>query len=127
MKSLLRYCLAFLTTVGAAMAIQAEEPHIAREAIEWCNVWIPAASRGLPFLLLSDQDGSLRKAFQVPKTLGILPGRVTYVIDKAGIVRHVFSALLFGERHVAEALKIVREVVREMEINLAHADEGESP
>ncbi len=51
-----------------------------------------AASRALPFLLLSDQEGSLRKAYQVPKTLGILPGRVTYVIDKQGIVRHVFSA-----------------------------------
>ena len=52
-----------------------------------------AASRALPFLLLSDQDGSLRKAYQVPKTLGILPSRVTYVIDKQGIIRHVFSAL----------------------------------
>ena len=51
-----------------------------------------AASRGLPFLLLSDRDGSLRNAYRVPKTLGFLPSRVTYVIDKAGIVRHVFSA-----------------------------------
>jgi lysophospholipase L1-like esterase len=53
MKSLLRYCLALLTTVGAAMAIQAEEPHIAREAIEWCNVWIPDANgTKLPRVLL---------------------------------------------------------------------------
>ena len=74
-----------------------------------------AASRKLPFLLLSDQDGSLRKAFQVPKTLGILPSRVTYVIDKAGIVRHVFSALFSAERHVAEALGVVRELVRKNE------------
>ena len=72
-----------------------------------------AASRALPFLLLSDDDGSLHKAYQVPKTLGILPGRVTYVIDKAGIVRHVFSAMLQAERHVAEALAMVRELVRE--------------
>ena len=35
-----------------------------------------AASRALSFLLLSDQDGFLQKAYQVPKTLGILPGRV---------------------------------------------------
>jgi thioredoxin-dependent peroxiredoxin len=74
-----------------------------------------ASSRALPFLLLSDQDGSLRKAYQVPKTLGLLPGRVTYVIDKAGIVRHVFSALLSAEQHVVEALGIVRELVRESE------------
>lgn len=72
-----------------------------------------AASRALPFLLLSDQDGSLRKAYQVSKTLGILPSRVTYVIDKAGIVRHVFSALFSADRHVAEALEVVRELVRE--------------
>jgi peroxiredoxin Q/BCP len=72
-----------------------------------------ATGRALPFLLLSDQDGSLRKAFQVPKTLGVLPSRVTYVIDKQGIVRHVFSALFSAERHVAEAMKIVRELVRE--------------
>ena len=72
-----------------------------------------AASRALPVLLLSDQDGSLRKAFQVPKTLGILPSRVTFLIDKQGIVRHVFSALWSGEQHVAEALKIVRELVQQ--------------
>ena len=52
-----------------------------------------ASDRALPFLLLSDQDGSLRKTYQVPKTLGILPSRVSYVIDRQGVVRHVFSAL----------------------------------
>jgi len=72
-----------------------------------------AASRALPFLLLSDQDGTLRKAYRVPKTLGILPSRVTYVIDKAGLVRHVFSALFSADRHVAEALEVVRQLVRE--------------
>ena len=72
-----------------------------------------AAGRALPFPLLSDQDGTLRRAYQVPKTLGIMPGRVTYVIDKAGVVRHVFSALLLAEQHVAEALRMVRELVRE--------------
>ena len=74
-----------------------------------------AASRALPFLLLSDQDGSLRKAYQVPKTLGIMPSRVTYVIDKAGVIRHFFSALFSAERHVAEALGIVRALARESE------------
>ncbi len=74
-----------------------------------------AASRALPFLLLSDQDGALRKAYQVPKTLSIVPSRVTYVIDKAGCVRHVFSALFSAERHVTEALEIVRKLVRESE------------
>lgn len=71
-----------------------------------------ASGHRLPFLLLADQDGSLRKAFGVPKTLGLLPGRVTYVIDRDGIVRHVFNSQLFAERHVAEALEIVRKLAQ---------------
>ena len=67
-----------------------------------------ASGQRLPFLLASDEDGSLRKSFGVPRTLGILPGRVTYVIDKEGIVRHVFNSLFSADRHVAEALEIVR-------------------
>jgi thioredoxin-dependent peroxiredoxin len=74
-----------------------------------------AEQQRLPFLLVSDQDGSLRKAYRVSKALGILPGRVTYVIDKAGIVRHVFTALFSAERHVTEALKVVQALVHEGE------------
>lgn len=69
-----------------------------------------AAAQHLPFLLVSDADGSLRKAFRVPKSLGFLPGRVTYIIDRAGIVRHVFNSQLQGKKHVDEALRIVREL-----------------
>src|SRR5690242_18394830 len=36
------------------------------------------ADHHLPFLLVSDQSGDIRKTFGVPKTLGVLPGRVTY-------------------------------------------------
>jgi thioredoxin-dependent peroxiredoxin len=69
-----------------------------------------AAGQRLPFILLADEDGSLRKAFGVAKTLGIFPGRVTYVIDKQGVVRHVFSSQLSAKRHVAEALETVRQL-----------------
>jgi thioredoxin-dependent peroxiredoxin len=69
-----------------------------------------AAYHRLPFLLLTDADGSLRKAFGVPKTLGILPGRVTYVIDKEGISRLIFNSQLAAGEHVAQALKIVRQL-----------------
>jgi peroxiredoxin Q/BCP len=47
--------------------------------------------------------------------LGFLPNRVTFVIDKQGIVRHVFSALWSGVRHVSEALATVRSLVGEGE------------
>lgn len=70
-----------------------------------------AARHSLPFYLASDEDHALRRAFGVPKTFGLLPGRVTYVIDKAGIVRLVFSAQLTAERHVRESLQIVRRLM----------------
>ena len=64
----------------------------------------------LPFPLLSDQENKLREAFGVPKTLGIVPGRVTYVIDKNGIIRHIFNNLLNSPAHVNEALRVLEEI-----------------
>jgi thioredoxin-dependent peroxiredoxin len=68
-----------------------------------------AAKNHLPFLLLSDTNGTLRKLYGVPTTLGILPGRVTYVIDNDGIVRHIFSDMFNATKHINEALKVVQE------------------
>ena len=62
----------------------------------------------LPFPLLSDSDQRLRRAFGVPKTLGLLPSRVTYVIDGQGVIRHVFNNLLDGPAHVREAMQVLR-------------------
>ena len=58
----------------------------------------------LPFTLLSDKGGQVRKLYGVKKTLGIIPGRVTYVIDRDGILLHVFSSQSAPARHVDEAL-----------------------
>jgi peroxiredoxin Q/BCP len=69
-----------------------------------------ASRHRLPFLLLADEDGSLRKAFGTPKTLGVLPGRTTYVIDKEGVVRLIFNSQLSASDHVAEALKMVEQL-----------------
>jgi len=67
-----------------------------------------AAHHRLPFVLLTDADGAVRKLYGVGKALGILDGRMTYVIDTRGVVRHVFSSRLQPTRHMAEALAIVR-------------------
>ena len=72
-----------------------------------------ATGHRLPFVLLADTDGSVRQAFGVPNILGIMPGRVTYVIDKEGIVRHMFSSQFAADRHVAEALAVVRQLARD--------------
>lgn len=61
----------------------------------------------LAFPLVSDSDGALRKTFGVPKTLGLLPGRVTFVIDKQGIIRLIFSALFASDEHVRQALQAI--------------------
>ncbi len=61
----------------------------------------------LPFLLLSDRDGAVRGLYGVEKTLGLLPGRVTYVIDRTGVVRHVYSSQLRATRHPREALSVL--------------------
>jgi peroxiredoxin Q/BCP len=67
-----------------------------------------SAKYNLPFLLVSDKDNSLRKAFGVPSTLFVLPGRVTYVIDQEGIIRLVFNSMLDFSGHVDQALKVIR-------------------
>jgi peroxiredoxin Q/BCP len=71
-----------------------------------------AEHRRLPFPLLADESGELRKAFDVPNWLGILRNRVTFVIDKGGIVRHAFQSQLRATQHVEEALRIVRQLAR---------------
>jgi thioredoxin-dependent peroxiredoxin len=64
----------------------------------------------LPFTLLSDEGGRVRKSYGVPATLGLLPGRVTYVIDRAGVVRHVVNSQVHIGRHIDAALTVVREL-----------------
>jgi thioredoxin-dependent peroxiredoxin len=61
----------------------------------------------LPFTLLSDQGGKVRKLYGVPTVLGLIPGRVTYVIDRQGTVRHVFNSMTNTSKHVNDALEVV--------------------
>jgi thioredoxin-dependent peroxiredoxin len=69
-----------------------------------------AARHNLPFTLLSDKGGKVRKLYRVPYTFGLFPGRVTYVIDVKGVVRHIFSSQVEAARHVEEALESLRSV-----------------
>ncbi len=69
-----------------------------------------AAQHRLPFVLLSDPGGKVRKSFGVPSTFGLLPGRVTYIIDKQGVVRHIFNSQLQAKKHISESLRILREI-----------------
>ncbi|EME32265.1 peroxiredoxin Q/BCP [Galdieria sulphuraria] len=62
----------------------------------------------LPFKLLSDEGSKVRKLYEVPSTFGILPGRVTYVIDRQGIVKKIYNNQFRSELHVEEAKKALK-------------------
>ena len=69
----------------------------------------------LSFPLISDRDGTLRKTFAVPLTMGLIPGRVTYVIDPDGIIRQIFSAQFVSNEHVQRALEAVNNFKKKSE------------
>jgi thioredoxin-dependent peroxiredoxin len=65
----------------------------------------------LPFILLSDSDKKIRTLFGVPASLlGLLPGRVTYVADKNGIITMVFDSMS-GKNHIEKALAAIKKLV----------------
>lgn len=62
----------------------------------------------LPFTLLSDSDKKIRKLFGVPSDwFGILPGRATYVVDKAGTIIMIFDSVK-AEQHIQKALEAIK-------------------
>jgi peroxiredoxin Q/BCP len=72
-----------------------------------------ASHYGLPFILLSDEGNNIRGLYGVPSSMGIIPGRVTYIIDKKGMVRHIFSSQTQAQKHVEEAKKALLEIEKE--------------
>ena len=69
-----------------------------------------ASHYGLPFILLSDEGNNIRGLYGVPSSMGIIPGRVTYIIDKKGMVRHIFNSQTQAQKHVEEAKKALLEI-----------------
>lgn len=74
-----------------------------------------ATHYGLPFILLSDVGNKVRELYGVPSSMGLIPGRVTYIIDKKGVVRHIFNSQTQTERHVEEAKNTLKELEKESE------------
>jgi peroxiredoxin Q/BCP len=71
-----------------------------------------AKKHNLKYHLLSDEGNQVRKLFGVPADLfGLFPGRVTYVADKTGKIIYIFNSQMQVERHVEEALKVLKESV----------------
>ena len=72
-----------------------------------------AEHHNLPFTLLSDLDSNVRKLYGASSTLGFIPGRVTFIIDKKGVIRHVFSSQLQPEKHIEEAKEVLKRINEE--------------
>jgi peroxiredoxin Q/BCP len=81
------------------IGISADSPESHTEFIEKYN---------LPFTLLSDAEDAVRKQFGVKgKFMDVIPGRVTFIADKQGVIQYVFDSMSNAEQHVEEAKKIL--------------------
>jgi peroxiredoxin Q/BCP len=69
-----------------------------------------ATHHSLPFLLVSDPEGTVHAQYGARRLAGLLDSRITFVIDRDRTIRHVFSSRLRGEAHVDEALRVVRQL-----------------
>ncbi len=69
------------------------------------------AHHRLPFTLLTDPGGQLAKAWGVKGALG-MPGRVTFVFDKAGMCQLRFDSTIRFGKHVDDALAVVQRLGR---------------
>lgn len=58
------------------------------------------AKHNLNFTLLSDTGGKVRKRFGANSFLGLIPSRVTYVIDEQGRIVFEHEAMFEGEEHI---------------------------
>jgi peroxiredoxin Q/BCP len=71
-----------------------------------------ARKHKLPMTLLTDVGGKVRALYGVRSTLGLLPGRATFVIDRSGTIVHTFVSQLRVKAHVEQALAVVKGLER---------------
>ena len=63
----------------------------------------------LPFTLLSDKSGKIRKKLAIPTNLlGILPGRITFVINNKGTVIQIIDSAVNMKKHIEEAIHFLK-------------------
>jgi peroxiredoxin Q/BCP len=99
---------AFRDSFEGFRELGAEVMGISSDSVESHRSFV--AKHSLPFSLLSDEGGRVRKLYGVPNTFVLFPGRVTYVIDKDSVVRHIFSSQVGVQKHVEEALEVLQYV-----------------
>lgn len=94
----------------ALPAICAEEAKVFGISVDTVNSHHATVQRWqLGYGLLSDPDGVVAKAYDVGRTWGLFRGRVTYVIDKEGIIRGALDDPLRADAHVRKALATLKD------------------
>jgi peroxiredoxin Q/BCP len=72
-----------------------------------------ATQYNLKFNLLSDTNNQIRKLFGVPRNLfGIIPGRVSYICDKEGIVLHIVNSQMNPDKHIQETIETLEAITK---------------
>ena len=94
---------AFRDTYESFKELEAEVIGISSQTVDSHKSF--AKRHRLPFILLSDSDNKVRKLYGVTSTLGVVPGRATFVIDKEGIVKYIFSSQWQPAKHAKEAYR----------------------
>ena len=63
-----------------------------------------------PFTLLSDKGDVVRKLYGATKGFGLLPGRYTFIMDKKGVIQHIFTSETNMKKHTDESLRILKQI-----------------
>lgn len=64
----------------------------------------------LPYRLVTDGDGSIRRQYGIKKTWGLIPGRVSILIDRDGVIRQIHESQFRPGSHVLAMLAALGEV-----------------
>ena len=69
-----------------------------------------ASQHRLPYRLVTDHDGSIRRRYAIKKTWGLIPGRVSILVDRSGVIRQIYESQFRPTTHVPAMLEALREV-----------------
>lgn len=63
----------------------------------------------LQFSLLADTEGSVRSLFGVKNdVLGLIPGRVSYIIDRNGVIVSIYNNQFGAAKHIEKAIEVLK-------------------
>ena len=109
-----REACAFRNNYQTFKNIGAEVVGISSDDVETHRTFV--SKYNLPFILLSDEKTKVRKLYGASSRIGLIPARITYVIDRKGIVRHIFKSQLKAKKHVDEAIDVLKGIQENLDI-----------